>query len=149
MHKKSWKSLFEKIEKITILLIFAHFASSKKNPFLHFFVKIQKVRLDFPNIFPKNVIFFFSYRLLVPIKRKKIFMVISHILEKWSSNSWKKTISPFFRTRLESLPNIKGSTKKIVCIVFLCDLTDLWAFCYGGKIYMKKNHFSKNRWKRK
>ena len=100
MHKKSWKSLFEKIEKITILLIFAHFASSKKNPFLHFFVKIQKVRLDFPNIFPKNaqkyIYFFFLISSFGPNQKEKNFHGhISHIGEMKLKFLKKKTFLHF------------------------------------------------------
>ena len=32
-------------------------------------------------------------------------------------------------------------TEKISCAGILCDLTDLWAFCYWWKIYMKKKTF--------
>ena len=54
MHRNLGKSVFQKINFFMILLFFANFASLKKTPFLHFFQKVQKVRLAFPNIFPKN-----------------------------------------------------------------------------------------------
>ena len=47
------KSNFEKFEKSTILLIFVHFWTIKKNPFLHFLRKIQKVWLTFRDNFFK------------------------------------------------------------------------------------------------
>ena len=108
MHKNLWKTVFQKIKIFMILLIFANFASLKKNPFLHFFVKVQKVRLAFPNIFPKNaqkIIIFVSDIVFCSQSKGKKFSW--SYLPNWRNEAQileKKPISPFFRTTLESLP---------------------------------------------
>ena len=109
MHRNLGKSVFQKIKFFMILLFFANFASLKKTPFLHFFQKVQKVRLAFPNIFSKNaqkiIIFVSDIVFCSQSKGKKISW---SYLPNWRNEAQipeKKPISPFFRTTLESLPN--------------------------------------------